>query len=273
MDFLVNRERHIPSCHHFSTSILGFLESKNSHQLNSRLPWQVDLRLIPSLVALKDWAVFLHSCPKEFFVITEKKPAIKTPTHLINSAFKLVKMATNYQKSLLLLHLVSEIRLEQYWKENTKGSCPNFVSTIFILMSNKSHHIFQTILLSLIFWFSNIHYYYSVIGWKPTFFALLRVHPKGLSNIHPCDHAITSEHPLLSGILEQREKIECISLNTATRKTIVQTIINTIRLISVFSVGILCYFKKRVRRRGRYLIPWGPSWTLPTEKSSKSASR
>lgn len=77
---------------------------------------------------------------------------MKNPTHLIHNALKSGKITSNYKKkkfkkSLFLLQLVSEITLEQYGKENIKGSYPKFIS-VFILTGNKSHHnIFQTSVL------------------------------------------------------------------------------------------------------------------------------
>lgn len=50
------------------------------------------------------------------------------------------------------------------------------------------------------YWISNFHYY-AILSWNPTSFVLLHVHPKGLSSIHPYDHATISEHPHLSDIL------------------------------------------------------------------------
>lgn len=87
--------------------------------------------------------------PAEFFCDYRKMTAVKKPTHSIHSAFKSGKMTISYQKTLLLLHPLREIKLEQYQKENARGSCPK-LTTIFLLTSNTSHHnILQKSVLSV----------------------------------------------------------------------------------------------------------------------------
>lgn len=54
------------------------------------------------------------SCPKEFVLIQKKKTTLKKATHFIHSVYKSVEMTISCQKSLVFLHLVSEMRPEHY---------------------------------------------------------------------------------------------------------------------------------------------------------------
>lgn len=66
------------------------------------------------------------------------------------------------------------------------------------------------------------------------------------SSMWPCNNLRTSPPIRYPWI---KEKIKCICLNITTCKTIVQTVTNTISFVSLFSVGILCYFKKSQKKR------------------------